>query len=192
MWTSDGAIFVGILIEALVPAVLGLGLEAILGDPNKGEKKRRIRGWIYLGAFALVILLNIAWIAIPRIVGPRIAITDPADNSVVETHCLWVRGTHQYVPDDRDIWLLVQSERTDFIYPQSSVVTSQDGTWTGRACLGSQGESGNFAIVAVLVPPGFLDFQEYLAESRVSGSFPGLSRAPEGVQEFARVFVTLR
>lgn len=81
-----------------------------------------------------------------------ITITSPASNSRVSNQ-ITVQGTACHIPQDNELWLLVQVNGVRGYFPQPGpIVVSSDGTWSAPANIGSDADSGRgFTLNTALV-----------------------------------------
>jgi Tol biopolymer transport system component len=97
---------------------------------------------------------------------PEATILSPSDGDQVPFQ-IWVRGEAFNLPQDRQLWLLVQTELENDYYPQPDPpVVGEDGQWAGTASFGHNVASsfmGHYSLWVVLVEPAVSrEFQDFI------------------------------
>ena len=161
-------------------------------DKDKGKKGKPSNGYVRKATLykviAVVVLLDVLVFVIPFLLGPSLEISSPSNNASVEG-CFFVNGTHKRMPGNKVPWLIVQTGTSDHIFPQSRLLLSQDGSWSGKVCVGTTKEQ--YAIIAVLVSESTDDeFYMYMLNSENDNhEYKGIRDIPADVEEFARILV---
>ena len=120
-----------------------------------------------------------------RLISSRIQITVPGPQQVLASAGLFhksqtyaVRGTLKRLPKNHQIWLLVQDERTNQVWPQGFEKVQynpEKKEWFGRV-IDLKGKTTR--VLAVVAPPTSDDFFRYFQENGHMTKFTPLPRLP--------------
>lgn len=154
---------------------------------------------VYTAIVILLLLANAAlfFIKLPGS-SPTVTITLPQKGSHVSINVV-VEGTESGIPQDEQLWLLVQPAGTVGYFPQNGpVVVSVDGSWTTSAALGGNDSNSvgrQFVLYTALIGQKDKEAQDALSSyfnyGKQTGSYLPIDPLPKGVQLISHVTVVL-
>ena len=146
-----------------------------------------------MATFALTILVLYTMSNLPLgpPAPPKVEIESAEEEEKVE-RCIVVYGSSRHVPEDKEIWVFVQTWDTERKYPSHGrAELAEGGRWSVSVRLGAEDYEGmGFGIIAVLADPvAQNELKHYVETSEETGKWPGLEYLPDGVEEYDRVSV---
>jgi hypothetical protein len=124
---------------------------------------------------------------------PFVRIARPEDGAEIDLETS-IEGTYEGIPDDHEIWVVIQPEAVDRFYPESNPAERANGRWISPANVGGPGDAGKqFTIYATLVDLEAQEkFRTYIDEALAGAGFTGLLTRPVGAEIMDEVVVTRR
>lgn len=121
-------------------------------------------------------------------------IETPQDGSYVP-YRLSVEGTHQNIPDNWDLWLVLYDPEADVFFPQpSAIMALPGGRWYTVATLGEDkmSEAGRtFEVLLLLLPrSAAMHLVRQTQEAAARGKSSSMPSVPRGGRVMDRVIVT--
>lgn len=183
---ATAQVAVGANSEVPVPANSSI---TSLPKPIKKRRNKSKIGW--QAGIGLVIFLLAAYFLIrPTFISPcpvfastSVSINSPADSSNASLLTI-AQGTVCHVPQDKELWLLVQAGGVAGYYPQNGpIIISNDGKWSGSVLLGGQSTHDigrGFVIYTVLADQeGIASIQSYF---KSAPNYTPLDPLPSGIE----------
>jgi len=140
------------------------------------KPKRRMPSKTIVGLWVVVAILFVVLIwSFAKSPGPFVRITYPFENAYVNLNET-IRGTSQYVPEEKEIWVVVYVVGYRYYPAEKPAIVQADGDWSSFVWIGDEDDTNrSMCIIAVLADSTIqAKYDKYIQDSVASGFFPGL------------------